>query len=86
MIMIKNFVLVKRSTNIKVIVQIFLMPVNTDFFALTHCIPLHNINCAHLCTGRLFKFNSIFDQSLPRLLVPVLRTIVHLNNIIGNVL
>ena len=30
---------------------------------LTHWIPLHNINCAHLGTGPLFKFNGIVYQS-----------------------
>ena len=27
--------------------------------AFTHWIPLHNISCAHLGTGLLFKFNGI---------------------------
>ena len=37
---------------------------------LTHWIPLHKINCAHLGTDPLFKFNGIVYLSRPLLLVP----------------
>ena len=49
---------------------------------LTHWKPLHNINCAHRCTGPLLKFNGTgtldhctFDQYLLVAVVYGLKTV-----------
>ena len=47
-------------------------------------MPLHTINCAHLGTGPLFKFNGIVYLSRAILLVQVLWTIALLTNVIGS--